>query len=70
MATRKPSSAPPTNSLDERWWQDEILRDLYARRDAYSAAHGHDLKRIFADLKRRGLAVSTPDPHKDRRKSA
>ena len=45
-------------------------RNLYARRDAYSAAHGHDLKRIFADFKRRGLAVSTPDHHKDRRKSA
>ena len=70
MATRKPSSAPPTNSPDERWWEDEILRDLYARRDTYSAAHGDDLKRIFADLKRRGLAVSTPNPHKDRRKSA
>ena len=70
MATRKRSSAPPTNPPDERWWEDEILRDLYARRDAYSAAHGHDIKRIFADLKRRELAVSTPDPHKNRRKSA
>lgn len=70
MATRKPSSAPPTNSPDERWWEDEILRDLYAWRDTYSAAHGHDFKRIFADLKRRGLAVSAPDPHKAGRKSS
>jgi hypothetical protein len=70
MATRKPSSVRRTSSRDERWWEDEILRDLYARRDAYSAAHGHDLKRIFADLKRRGLAVSTADALKPRRKSA
>jgi hypothetical protein len=69
MATRKQSSAPPTNSAKKRWWEDEILRDLYAKRDAYSAAHDHDLEKIFADMKRRGLAVGTLKPS-NRRKSA
>jgi hypothetical protein len=32
---------------------DEVLRDLYATRDAYAAEHGYDLDRIFADLKSR-----------------
>jgi hypothetical protein len=32
---------------------DDVLRDLYAARDAYAAEHGYDLNRIFADLKRR-----------------
>jgi hypothetical protein len=32
---------------------DDVLRELYAERDAYAAEHGYDLGRIFADLKRR-----------------
>lgn len=32
---------------------DEVLREVYANRDAYSAEHGHDLRRIFGDMKRR-----------------
>lgn len=69
MARHQRSSAPPTNSSENHWWEDEILRDLYAGHDAYSAAHGHDLKKIFADLKRRGLAVATSNTSR-RRKSA
>ena len=30
-----------------------MLRDLYVVRDAYAVEHGHDLDRIYADLKRR-----------------
>jgi hypothetical protein len=32
---------------------DDVLRDLYASRDAYAEEHGNDLDRIFADLTQR-----------------
>jgi hypothetical protein len=35
---------------------DEVLRELYAERDAYAAEHGNDLERIFADLKEKERA--------------
>lgn len=52
MATQKP-------------WEDEVIRELYAGRDAYAAEHGYDLDRIFADLKRReaGSRLTRTDAH-------
>ena len=61
MALTEQQSAPLKSSVDakavpaavEEPWMDDVLRDLYAARDAYAAEHGYDLNRIFADLKRR-----------------
>jgi hypothetical protein len=53
MATRKQPSAPRKSSCEQEPWEDEVLRELYAERDAYAAEHGNDLDRIYADLKRR-----------------
>jgi hypothetical protein len=38
---------------EQKPWEDEVLRDVCATRDAYAAEHGYDLDRIYADLKRR-----------------
>jgi hypothetical protein len=55
MATQKRPPVPRKNSSEQKPWEDEVLRDLYAQRDAYAAEHGYDLDRIYADLKRREL---------------
>ena len=54
MASKKQSSALPKTSSEEKPWEDEILRELYAQRDAYCAEFGYDLKRIAADMNKRG----------------
>ena len=53
MATTKRPSAPRKNSSEQKPWEDEVLRQLYAERDKYAAEFGFDLDRIYADLKRR-----------------
>ncbi len=53
MAITKRPSARPKNSSEEKPWEDEVLRNLYAERDKYAARLGFDLDKIFADLKRR-----------------
>ena len=53
MATRKRPSAPRKSLCEQKPWEDEVLREVYAARDAYAAEHGYDLDRIYADLKRR-----------------
>ncbi len=51
MAMQEQQSAHPKSSSDYEPWEDEVLRDVYAIRDDYSAEHGYDLDRIYADLK-------------------
>jgi hypothetical protein len=53
MATTKQPSALRKNSCEEKPWEDAVLREVYAERDAYAAEHGHDLDRLYADLKGR-----------------
>lgn len=53
MATTKQRSARRKNSSDLKPWEDEVLRDLYAQRDAYAAEHGYDLTRLYDDVKAR-----------------
>jgi len=60
MATTEQQSVPRKNSCDTDVSIDEVLRELYAVRDAYAAEHGHDLDRIFADLKRREKTSEVP----------
>jgi hypothetical protein len=49
----KQRSVLPKSSSEWKPWDDEVLQELYAQRDAYSAEHGHDVRRIFEDMKRR-----------------
>ena len=53
MATQKRPSVRRKNLSDQHPWEDEVLREVYAARDAYAAEHGYDLYRIYADLKDR-----------------
>ena len=53
MGTRKRQSALQKNSSERSPWEDDILREVYAQRDAYAAEQDYDLDRIYADLKHR-----------------
>ena len=47
-------------------WKDEIVEEVREARRAHTAAHGHDLRRIFEDLKRKqdasGRSIVTLQP--------
>jgi len=56
MAIEKRKSVHPKNLSDHVCWEDEVLSQVYAVRDEYAAEHGHDLDKIYEDLKRRESA--------------
>jgi hypothetical protein len=56
MATQEQPSAHPKSWSEQEMWEDEVLREVYAERDAYAAEHNYELDRIFADLKLREAA--------------
>ena len=58
MDTTKQPSAPQKNSSEQNPWEDEVLREVYAERDAYAAEHGYDLDRLYSDLKGREATSS------------
>lgn len=53
MATPKRPSAHRKNLFEKGPSEDEVLREVYANRDAWTKEHGYDLDRIYGDLKRR-----------------
>ena len=53
MATTKQPSAHQKSSSEQLLWEDEVLREVYAERDAYADEHGYDLNSLYQDLKSR-----------------
>ena len=57
VTTKRRQSAPQRNSSAWKPWDDdEVLREVYANREAYAAECGYDLDRMFEDLKRKEAA--------------
>src|SRR5882724_1423444 len=55
------SSVPRKSSWRiEAMWKDEVVEEVREVRRAHAAAHGHDLRQIFADLKRKEEASGRP----------
>ena len=52
MGTQSRQSAHPKTSSEWKPWQgDEVLEEVYRIRDEFARQHGHNLDRIFAELK-------------------
>ena len=60
MAIKRTSALPKSLSEQAKPWEDEVLRELYAERDAYAAELGFNLEKIYADLKRREAKSRLP----------
>ncbi len=60
MATNLPSSAHQNKSALETVISDEILKELYAFREAYAAQFDYDIDKMFADLE--AFGVDNPAP--------
>jgi len=61
MATKQRQSAHRKNSSDSKPWNDdEVLREVYANREAYAAECGYSLDRMFEDLMMKEAASRLP----------
>jgi hypothetical protein len=45
------------SSSDRKPWEDEVLREVYAGRDAHAAQFGNDATKIYKDLVKKGKSV-------------
>lgn len=56
-------------------WNDPIIDEIHKTRDQHAAKFGHDMRRIFEDLKRQEkesglITVSLPPKHVPMKKAA
>jgi len=81
MATQKRPSVHLKSSSHRKPWEDEVLREVYAARDAYAAEHSYDLDRYAAcgigvgfmqtlNTVRRRVAFAAPKVHRPVRSGA
>jgi hypothetical protein len=45
------------NSSDRKPWEDEVLQEVYAGRDAHAAQFGNDATQIYKDLVKKGRSI-------------
>ena len=57
MDTIEQRYARRKNSSDRKPWEDEILQEVYAGRDAHAAQFGNDATKIYEDLVKKGKSI-------------
>jgi hypothetical protein len=57
MDTLEQRSVRQKNSSDRKPWEDEVLQEVYAGRDAHAARFGNDATQIYKDLVKKGKSV-------------
>jgi len=57
MDTIEQRSVRQKNCSDRKPWEDEVLQEVYAGRDAHAAQFGNDATKIYNDLVKKGKSV-------------
>jgi hypothetical protein len=57
MDTVEQRSVRQKNSSERKPWEDEVLQEVYAGRDAHAAQFGNDATKIYKDLVKKGKSV-------------
>ena len=57
MDTVEQRSVRRKNSSDRKPWDDEILQEVYAGRDAHAKQFGNDAAQIYKDLVKKGKSI-------------
>jgi hypothetical protein len=55
--TAEQRSVRRKNSSDRKLWEDEILQEVYAGRDAHAKQFGNDAAQIYKDLVKKGRSI-------------